>query len=172
MRLRHRHHRFVEEYLVDLDQGRAAIRAGFPPREARKQADRLLRRPEIAALVAAAMDARARRTGITIDRVLREYARLAFADMRDVAQWGPDGATLRDGGSLSDAAAATIAELVARDDGDGVAVQWRLFDKESALDGIARLLGLYAPAALMLEPRALEPRALDADLPAAIAGVP
>lgn len=149
MRLRHRHHRFVEEYLVDLDQGRAAIRAGFPPRRARKQADRLLRRPEIAALVAAAMDARARRTGITVDRVLREYARLAFADVREVAQWGPEGAALRDGGALSDAAAAAIAELVAP---DGGAVQWRLFDKESALDGIARLLGLYAPAAVAPAP--------------------
>jgi phage terminase small subunit len=140
LRLRHRHHRFVEEYLIDLHPRLAALRAGWPPKSADGQARKLLRCPEIVAALADAMAARAARTDITADRVLQEYARLAFADMRELADWHPDGARLREADALTDDAAAAIAQLVAKETADGIVVDWRLHDKQSALDAIARLV--------------------------------
>lgn len=53
MPLNARQERFVAEYLVDLNATQAAIRAGYSPRSAYSQAGDLLKKPEIAAAVAA-----------------------------------------------------------------------------------------------------------------------
>lgn len=74
--------RFVDEYLKDLNGKEAAIRAGYSARSAYRIAHELLQRPVVSAAMTAAMAARAERTGITVDRVLRELARVAFFDPR------------------------------------------------------------------------------------------
>lgn len=90
---------FVQEYLVDLNGYRAAIRAGYSPRSARQTASELLAEPHVQAKVQAAMDARAERTGITADRVLERYWGIATADARELIElhrgscrycWGKD----------------------------------------------------------------------------------
>ena len=65
--------RFVEEYLVDLNAGRAYERAGYRARgkSADVNASRLLANARVAAAVAAAQANRATRTEITQDYVLR-----------------------------------------------------------------------------------------------------
>jgi Terminase small subunit len=75
---------FVEEYLVDLNCTRAAIRAGYSESYADAGCAHLLRDSLVGAAVKKAMETRARRIRITADRVLREYARIAFADIRRV----------------------------------------------------------------------------------------
>lgn len=62
--------RFVAEYLVDLNATQAAIRAGYSPKTAGSQGDRLLKNAEIAAAVVAAQAKRAERTEVTQDYVL------------------------------------------------------------------------------------------------------
>lgn len=73
--------RFVEEYLVDVNATQAAIRAGYPQRTAASVGSENLRKPEIAAAIKTALDARAARTEITQDRVLQELAHLVFSDV-------------------------------------------------------------------------------------------
>lgn len=80
--------RFVAEYIVDLNATQAAIRAGYSPKTAGSQGERLLRNAEIQAAVADAIEARGKRTLVTQDRVLLEVSRLAFADIRKVVRWG------------------------------------------------------------------------------------
>src|SRR4051812_16772633 len=53
----------------------------------------------------------AARLGITVERVLVEYARIAFADIRQVLTWGPDGIVLKPPDGLGDAEAAAICEI-------------------------------------------------------------
>lgn len=79
---------FVREYLVDLNGKQAAIRAGYSPKTAEVQASRLLSHVKVQEAIAAGKQAIAERTGITLERVLEEYARIAFADIRDVMEWG------------------------------------------------------------------------------------
>ncbi len=136
-----RQRRFVDEYLIDLDGKHAAIRAGYPPRVAKDRAYRLLRTPEIADAIAAAMAARSRRTGITRERVLEELARIAFVDWRKLAVWGSEGVELTDSRELSAAETAAVA-AVRTDDGWEGRVDIALHDKRRALDTLARILGL------------------------------
>ena len=88
---------------------------------------------------------RAARFGITVERVLQEYARIAFADLRRLADWGPNGLVLKNPEALSEEDAAAIAEIVSG--GAGGKYRIKLYDKKSALDAIARHLGMFVRAA-------------------------
>jgi phage terminase small subunit len=133
---------FVLEYLIDLNAKGAAIRAGYAPRHARARATALLRRPDIANAIREAMAERAQRTGITVARVIEEYARVAFADLRLVADWGPEGEFLAQCSDLPDETAAAIAFVADLTGQRAKGLSRESFDKRKALEFLARLLGL------------------------------
>lgn len=142
-RLHPRHQQFVDEYLVDFNATQAAIRAGYKADNADASAYLLLRRPDVAAALEPALSQRKERMQITAERVLIEYARLAFADMRRVADWGPSGMELLPKEKLSDIDAAAIKEISpTANKGKG---NVKLYDKKAALDALARHLGLFDP---------------------------
>jgi phage terminase small subunit len=143
-RLTPRHQRFVAQYLIDLNGSQAAIRAGYAPRSAARYGVKLLRHPGIAAAVSQELAAREEKARITGDRVLQEYGRMAFANMRDFADWGRNGVTLREQSDLSEADAAAVAEILPSD-ANGKGGKIKLYDKKAALDALARHLGLFDP---------------------------
>jgi len=136
-----RQRRFVAEYLVDLNARRAASRAGFRSANA---GSRLLRRPGIADAIAGAEAEHAARRHVTADRVLEEYARIAFADMRSFVDWGPKGVRLRDNKTLTEWDAGAIA-TVEPPRGNGKTGRLKLYDKQAALETLARHTGLVDP---------------------------
>lgn len=73
---------FVREYLVDLNATQAAIRAGYSKKTANVIASELLAKPNIQSAIQEEMKKRAERTEITADKVLKEFAKLAFFDPR------------------------------------------------------------------------------------------
>ena len=85
--------------------------------------------------------ARAARLGISAERVLQEYARIAFADLRHIVKWGAGGLEVMTPETLSDADAAAIAEIIGASGSGPTRV--KLFDKKAALDAIARHLGMF-----------------------------
>ena len=74
--------RFVEEYLVDLNATQAAIRAGYSEQTARSIGYENLTKPDIQQAIDEARGKQQQRTEITADRVLEEYAKIAFFDPR------------------------------------------------------------------------------------------
>ena len=140
-----RQRRFIDEYLVDLNGSKAAVRAGYAESSAATRASRLLKMTQVADAVREAMDARAQRTQITADRVLREYARIAFADIRSFTEPGSTGLTVKSLETLSDDDTAAIAEVSRGANGQNLKV--KLHDKKKALDSIARHLGLFGKQA-------------------------
>lgn len=76
--------RFVEEYMLDLNATQAAIRAGYSARTAASIGEENLRKPEIAATLREAQQARSERTAIDQDMVLREWLAIATADPNEV----------------------------------------------------------------------------------------
>lgn len=76
--------RFCEEYLIDLNATKAAIRAGYAEKAAYSQGQRLLKNVEVAELITKLKANQSERTGITADRVLTELSKLGFADMAEV----------------------------------------------------------------------------------------
>ena len=89
------------------------------------------------------VEARAARLGITVDRVLEEYARIAFSNLRDIAEWGPgeDGLNVKRSKELTEAQVAAIAEIVASASTSKI-YRIKLHDKKPVLDAIARHLGM------------------------------
>ena len=63
---------FVKEYLVDLNATQAAIRAGYSEKTAGSMGEENLKKPEIAAAVAEAQQAKAKKLDITVESILAE----------------------------------------------------------------------------------------------------
>lgn len=156
---------FADEYLVDLNATQAAIRAGYSEKTAGSQGFELLKKPEIADAIQSAMQERAERTGITQDRVLRELARIGFADIRKVVTWGNTelrvtdssgedaievyhGLALKAADEIDDETAAAIAEVSQGRDG----LKIKFHDKRAALVDIGRHLGMFKEKVEMTGP--------------------
>ena len=133
---------FVREYLVDLNAAAAARRCGYPAKAAASRGNKLMARQDVQEAVKQAMAERAARTGVTVDRVVLEYARIAFADARKYFDWGPWGVKVRPAATLDDDAAAAVAVLRVGGVRSGRPTHLRLHDKLRALNVLARHLGL------------------------------
>ncbi len=133
---------FVQEYLVDLNATQAAIRAGYSPKTAGPMGGENLRKPEIGVAIQEALLERGQRLEVTQDRVLQEFARIAFADMRTYTKWTPDGVTLINSDDLPDGASRVVAEVSETVTGTGKTVRFKLYSKQAALESLAKHLGM------------------------------
>lgn len=78
---------FVNEYLIDLCGAKAATRAGYSAKSARRIAVELLEKPDVQAAIKLAMEQRSERTEITADMVLQHWYDLATADPNELVQY-------------------------------------------------------------------------------------
>lgn len=145
MSLTPKQQRFVEEYLVDLNATQAAIRAGYSSRSANRIATENLSKPVIREAIQRAKAERSQRTQITADRVLEEYARLAFSDPRDLFDDDGNLSQIKD---LKEPIAAAIAsmEVFTKIDETGKianTTRVRLWNKNKSLSDLAKHLGLF-----------------------------
>jgi phage terminase small subunit len=151
-----RHERFAQELAKGKSATQAYIAAGFEPH--RQNAARLMTNDDIADRVEELLAAGARRAEITVERVLREYARIGFADIRRAVQWhalqsetgeeDEDGVpstrtvnevVLVDSDEIDRDTALAISEIAQTKDG----LKVKFHDKKGALDSIARHLGMF-----------------------------
>ena len=135
--------RFVDEYLVDLNATKAAIRAGYSARTAEWQGPQLLTVPRVADAIHKRKQERSERVQITADEVVRELRRIAFSDPREVMEWGPGGVKLKPSCDLTDDAAASLAELTESTTLNGGSLKIKKHDKVKALELLGRHLGLF-----------------------------
>lgn len=138
--------RFIEEYLVDLNATQAAIRAGYAVGCADVTASKLLVNPKVAAEIEMRRGELKRKTEITQERVLEQYANIAFVDKRafflpsgalkPISEWTPEMA-----------AAVSGLDVIEQSGGDGssmaVIKRLKLLDSKAALDSLARHLGMF-----------------------------
>ena len=143
--------RFVNEYLIDLNATQAAIRAGYSKKTAKDIGGENLSKPAIQAEIQKRQVKLQNTLEITQDRVLQEYARLAFYDPRKLFQ--PDG-TPKPIEALDDDTAAALAGLEVREEFEGTGEnrtfvgytkKYKLANKLGALDSLAKHLGLFEP---------------------------
>ena len=88
----HKQKMFIEEYLLDLNAGQAAARAGYSAKSARYAGRDLMKNPDVKAAIAARMAERAKRVGVTQEMVLTAIGQIAFNDLR--AAYAPEGVLL------------------------------------------------------------------------------
>lgn len=133
--------RFVDEYLIDLNAGAAALRAGFSARTAGRQGQYLIHFPHIAAEIARRQAALAKEAGITVAWVLERYRRIADADLRLLYD---ESGELRPIREMPDELATAIAGIETESGANGVRVKKvRRWEVTKALDSLAKYLGMF-----------------------------
>ncbi len=139
-----RHERFVLEYLKDGNATQAYIRAGFSPRGAQPSASRLLRQPHIEAAIAAGQQRIAAALEVSVERLGREYAKIAFASVDDFVSVEADGRLRVDLEKASRAQREGIVELkIANHSKPEQTVTLKL-GKLQALAALTSRIGLFA----------------------------
>ena len=139
---------FVNEYMIDMNATKAAIRAGYSAKTASRIAVELLNKTHVSDAVHVALTRRAHRTEVTADRVISELAKLAFFDPRKLFDADGKPVEIAD---LDDDTAACVAGLDVQDSFEyiggkkefvGYVKKYKLADKKGALELLARHLGL------------------------------
>lgn len=130
--------RFIIELLVDLDVGNASLRAGY---KSAKYGYDILKLPAAQRFLAFKREELEAKTGITVERVLMEYARIAFFNPKHLYN---ERNQLRDIQDLPDEVAAAISEfhIDTRQDIPEL-TKFKAVDKKGALDSLARHLGMF-----------------------------
>ena len=145
MALNDRQLKFVDEYLIDLNAAKAAVRAGYSERSARSIGQENLTKPDIHNAIQEKLASRSKRTEISQDRVLLEIARLAFNDPRRAYDADGNLLPVKD---WPDEVAAAIKSLKVTElkDADGLVIgvtnEVAFWDKNKPLELAARHLGL------------------------------
>lgn len=140
----------------------AAIAAGVPQGDAYRQAypaavkwkrtavdpkaSALAAAPHVVARVDELLTKAAEANQVTVDRVMRELAAVAFSDPRDVLTWGPSGVRLKPSEELTRDQAVTVAEVSEKVSMAGVSLTLKRADKLKALELIGRHLRMFGDA--------------------------
>ncbi len=147
---------FIAEYIKDKNATQAYMRAYGVSRETAERAGPRLMgnvvvKSEIDRQLSDALEEVKQKTGVTLERVITELARIAFFDPR--AMFNPDG-TPKAVHELDDDTAAVVAglDVLEQYESDGAGgrqltghvKKWKLAPKDAALDKLMKHLGGYA----------------------------
>lgn len=141
--------RFCEEYLIDLNGTQAAIRAGYSKKTANEQAARLLANVSLQDYVQQLQSKTSDKLEITREKVIAEYARIAFSDVR--AFFGEDGG-MKNLSDLTSNEAAAISSIETEELFEGFGKdrerigrtrKVKMWDKTKALESLGKHLGLF-----------------------------
>jgi phage terminase small subunit len=142
---------FIREYLKDLNATRAAIAAGYSEKGARVQGVRLLTNANVKARIEELLAKKTDKLDITVEKVLGELSKLAFANMADYTKAQPDGSAYVDLSNLTREQWAAVQEIQTEeyvegkgDDARNVRkVRFKLTDKKGSLELLGKYLKLF-----------------------------
>lgn len=78
---------------------------------------------------------------VTIERIVAEVVKIAFANQRDLMAWGPEGVKLKSSDELTDEQAAAVSEVSESISSTGGSLKLKTHDKLGALRFLAELKG-------------------------------
>ena len=152
MKLTAKQIRFVDEYMVDFNATQAAIRAGYSEKTANTIGAQNLAKLSIQAEISRRQKDLQRSTEVTQERVVKELARIAFANMADYLHVETQTRTKDDGTEttyqivvlsetedLSTDQRAALANVKQSVNG----VEIKLHDKIKALELLGRHIGMF-----------------------------
>jgi phage terminase small subunit len=144
--------RFVDEYLVDLNATQAAIRAGYSKTSAYSIGCENLTKPDIQNEISQRQKDLQKKTKITTERVLAEYAKIAFSNLTDIVDYATGTISIESFKNLTPEQKHCIKKIkfvtVVQRGSDGEPspverVEIELFDKQRSLDSLARHLAMF-----------------------------
>jgi len=144
------HIKFADKYFETLNASQSAIYAGFSEDTSRQIGYNLLQREDVQGYIENLRLEQQSKHGVTKDRLIEEYAKIAFFDIREV--FDVDGGLINIK-QLDDKSAGAIASIKSSeewgedDNGDktivGTLKEVKVFDKIRALQDLGKHLGLF-----------------------------
>lgn len=141
---------FIDAYIANgRNATQAAITAGYSPHTARVTGSALLTEPDIAEALALRAEEVQAISGLTVERTLREIARLCYIDPRRLYR---ENGTLKDPSEWDDDLAATISNIEVFEEYEGYGQDRKLvgytkkvkfWDKNAALEKAMKHLGMF-----------------------------
>lgn len=124
-----------------------AYRQAFPQsrkwkdKTVHEKASRLAADDKVRARIQALLDKAAQANEVTIERIVAEVVKIAFANQRDLMAWGSKGVRLRESDELTDEQSAAVAEVSETVNAQGGTLKLKTHDKLGALRFLAELKG-------------------------------
>lgn len=136
------HRRFIEEYIILPNGTQAAIKAGYPEKNASHQASELLGKPHILNCVELGfLSVRASKT-VTRERIEEELAKIAFGSVGNALTFDQHGVYFKNSEELDQSILAGISEVSSTQTKHGTSMKMRMHDKNTSLVALARMHGL------------------------------
>lgn len=138
--------RFCKEYLIDFNATQAAIRAGYSKQTAYSIGQRLLKNVEVKRFLESKGKQLATKLEISQERTLREIARMAYSDIRNI--YNNDG-SVKAVHELDDDTAAAISSVEIDEQVNGKSKvktrtkKFRFHDKTKAVEMLAKHFHIY-----------------------------
>ena len=159
--------RFCEEYCLDWNGSKAAIRAGYSEDSAKEQASRLLTNDNIQSYIQLIKNDLEFLCGISRRMVMEEHKKLAFSSIANLHNtW----ITRKEFEELTEDQKACISEITTQvkkynqKDAPEYEIEFvkiKLYDKQKALDSISKMLGY--DAAIKIEQKTITEPSLTPD---------
>lgn len=147
--------KFALLYVKEPNATKCAIAVGLAPRSAPAEGCKLLKKPNVQALILHYRQQMEDRTAVTVEKLLKELGKVAFASMQDYYLVDQDGQPRIDFSNLTPEQWAAIGEISVEEFMDGPPgrerpvrrTKFKLHDKLGAIDKAMRHLGGYAKGA-------------------------
>lgn len=160
---------FVDEYMIDLNQSQAIVRAGFKGKlsSAKSASTRLIQNVDVKREIQRRIKERSERTQITADRVLKELAVIGFHDIKEIFDGKNNLKEIRE---LTGDSSRAIASIEIEIDKIGIreistTKKIKMHDKIRALQLIGNHIGMFKESTSGVEDVAKALRELAKDLP-------
>lgn len=134
--------RFADQYMIDLNATQAAIRAGYSPDSAHVTGSRVLNRARVQEYLEKRKADRRKRLEVSQDRVVKEYAVIAFANLASLIDLNTMSLSILDWENLDPIEKAAVQEVSVYPTENGDRVKIKLYDKLKALSKLADHLGI------------------------------
>ena len=144
-RLTPRQLRFVTEYVISGSAALAARNAGYSEKWADRAGHKLVENDRVREEINRQVRESLSHRNVTKERVLTELARIAFADLADLASWEAGAFKIKDASEIGEGKTAVIQEMRIRS-GQNSEIKIKLFDKVRALGILLDYLTLTEPS--------------------------
>lgn len=144
------HIKFADKYFETLNASESAIYAGFSEATSKQSGYQVLQREDVQEYLANLRESYSTKHGVTKDRLIEEYAKIAFFDIREI--YDVDGGLIRVK-QLDDKSAGAISSIKSLeewgedDEGNktivGTSKEIKVFDKIRALQDLGKHLGIF-----------------------------
>jgi phage terminase small subunit len=141
--------RFCEEYIKDFNGLQAAIRAGYSKKTAKEQASQLLTKLNVQDYLSILKKGLSDKNEGLTQQVIDELKKIGFANIQDYIDEGNEikdiSKITRDKAAAVESIKKTVTEFggSGQDSGKKSSIQFKLYDKISALEKLGRHLGIF-----------------------------